>query len=82
MSEQAIDVNVVKGQLINIVRTQYKNFIEGLHNIPLEPNLKNNALFFFDTAFLHLREAVAMAEVVVTPVEPESIDDSASQATA
>jgi len=76
MTEQ-IDVNAVKGQLVNIIRAQYKGFIDSLNNYPLHPDLKNNAMFFFNAGFLHLREAVALAEVVAKPInlEPKAEDE-------
>ena len=59
-----IKTDDLKIQLINIARQKYEGFMNEISSFPLHPNFQNNVMHYFQTGFLYLREAIALAEIV------------------
>lgn len=71
MENNAIDLKEFKAKLLELLQGKYHGFMNEILNFPLNPNLQDKVIHHFDTAFLWLREALLVAEVVAQPVAPQ-----------
>lgn len=67
----------IKAQLITSVSSHYREFINKVRNMPINPHIKTRSFNFFDDGFVWLKEGILNIQLNLPPLAPDVPIDNA-----